>query len=144
MTPKERLLQLDDIVAPDPQVSGRIAVLDVARDLPFAVQRVYWIHSMRQGEVRGGHGHRRLQQAVIAVAGRVSFELDDGTTRRRHLLDRPGQVLIVPAGEWRDFTALDDGATLLVLASEPYDADDYIRDYQVFLDWARDRLGGAS
>jgi dTDP-4-dehydrorhamnose 3,5-epimerase-like enzyme len=131
--PARPVLPLPEIVAPDPEVSGRIVVLDCAEALPFAVRRVYWIHGMRSGEVRGAHGHRRLTQAVVAVTGRVRFELDDGARRSVHLLNRPDRYLIVPPGFWRDFTALEDGTTLLVLASDPFDEDDYIRDYHAFL-----------
>ncbi len=108
-------------------------MLDVAQNLPFAVRRLYWIHGMREGERRGAHGHRRLIQAMVAIGGRVHFELDDGQSRQVYLLDRPDRYLIVPPGLWRDFTALDGGTTLLVLASEPYDEADYIRDYDEFV-----------
>lgn len=131
---------LAEIVAPEADVSGRIVVLEAARDLPFPVRRVYWIHGMRAGERRGAHAHRGLMQAVVCLAGRVRFELDDGVTRVAHLLDRPDRHLIVTPGLWRDFTALADGSVLLVLASEPYDEADYIRDYAEFLDFKG--LGG--
>lgn len=127
------LQHLTEIVAPDENVSGQIAVLDCAALLPFEVKRVYWIHGMRQGEQRGGHAHRNLTQAVVAVAGRISFELDDGFTRITHLLERPSDYLIVPPNNWRDFTSLEPGSTLLVLASAPYEEADYIRDYDDFL-----------
>lgn len=129
------LHRLPEIVAPDPGVTGRIAVLDCAALLPFAVKRVYWIHGMTRGERRGGHAHKALTQAVVAVAGRVQFELDDGARRSHWQLDRPNEYLIIPPDHWRDFTALEEGSTLLVLASEPYEEADYIRDYQAFLAW---------
>ena len=131
--PRHDLHRLPQIVAPDPDVTGRIVVLDCAQDLPFAVLRVYWIHGMKLGEVRGAHGHRLLTQAVVALTGAVRFELDDGARRTAHLLTRPDQYLIVPPGTWRDFTATEAGTTLLVLASAPYDEADYIRDYAAFL-----------
>lgn len=128
-----RLRTLAQIEAPEPDVSGRIVVLDVAETLPFAVRRVYWIHGMREGEARGAHAHRRLIQAMVAVTGRVRIAFDDGQSRSEFLLDRPDRYLIVPPGLWRDFTALDSGTTLLVLASDPYDEADYIRDYDEFV-----------
>ena len=127
------LHRLSEIHAPDASVSGRIVVLDCAALLPFEVKRIYWIHGMRQGEQRGGHAHRALTQAVVAVAGRISFDLDDGTTRTTHLLGHPNEYLIVPPNHWRDFTALEPGSTLLVLASAPYAEADYIRNYADFL-----------
>lgn len=132
---------LPEIVAPEPDVSGRIVVMELERDLPFPVRRVYWIHGMRAGEKRGFHAHRRLSQAVICLAGRVRFELDDGQNRVTHWLDRPDRHLIVTPGQWRDFQALEDGSVLLVLASDPYDEADYIRDYAEFL--AFKAAGGA-
>lgn len=130
--PGGTLQDLPQITAPDPEVAGRIVVLDCVQDLLFPVQRVYWIHGMKAGEVRGAHGHRDLMQAVVALTGAVRFELDDGTTRTAHHLSRPDQYLIVPPGMWRDFTALETGTTLLVLASAAYDEADYIRDYAEF------------
>jgi len=130
--PRRDIRTLPQIIAPDPAVTGRIVVLDCASDLPFPVFRVYWIHGMTKGEVRGAHGHRLLTQAVVALTGAVRFELDDGAARTVHLLSRPDQFLIVPPGLWRDFTALAEGTTLLVLASAPYDEADYIRDYAEF------------
>lgn len=137
------VLSLPQIIAPEPDVTGRIVVMDVATDLPFAAQRVYWIHGMRAGEQRGAHAHRELTQAIVAVAGRVRFELDDGTTRTEHLLDAPDRYLIVPPSSWRDFTALDDGTVLLVIASQPYRESDYIRDYAQFLAYRGVTSGGA-
>ncbi len=127
------LRRLSEIVAPDPTVPGRIVVLDCAALLPFEVRRVYWIHGMHRGEQRGGHAHRSLTQAVVAMAGRVSFEMDDSFSRTTHLLERPNQYLIVPPDHWRDFTALEPNSTQLVLASAPYEEADYIRDYDDFL-----------
>lgn len=131
------LQHLSEIVAAEPDALGRIVVLDCATQLPFAVKRVYWIHGMRQGEQRGGHAHRSLSQAVVAIAGRVSFDLDDGTSRVTYLLERPNDTLIISPGYWRDFTALADNSTLLVLASDAYDEADYIRDYADFLTFRR-------
>ncbi len=132
-TAAPKVQSLSEIVAEEQDITGRIVVLDCAAQLPFAVKRVYWIHGMAQDERRGGHAHRALTQAVVAVTGRISFELDDGVHRTTHLLQRPNEYLIVPPGNWRDFTALEPGATLLVLASAPYDEADYIRDYDDFL-----------
>jgi dTDP-4-dehydrorhamnose 3,5-epimerase-like enzyme len=129
----QSLHHLGEIIAPDPAVTGRIVVLDCAQDLPFAVARVYWIHGMCEGEARGAHAHLALTQAVVALSGAVRFELDDGQTRTTHLLDHPTQYLIVPPNSWRDFTALKPDTVLLVLASDPYDEADYIRDYATFL-----------
>lgn len=131
------IVTLPEIVAPDEAVTGRIVVLESASALPFPVQRVYWIHGMALGEKRGFHGHRTLTQAIVAVHGAVSFELDNGFTRTTHVLSHPTQYLIVPPVSWRDFTALAPETCLLVLASSPYDEADYIRDYADFLTFAR-------
>lgn len=127
------LQDLPAIRADEPGIRGRICVLESGADLPFEIRRVYWIHGMARGERRGGHAHRALVQAMVAVSGQVEMELDDGHVRQRFVLDTPDRMLLVPPGFWRDFTTLQDGTTLMVLASQPYREDDYIRDRAAFL-----------
>jgi hypothetical protein len=112
---------------------------DPAVSVPFAVQRVYWIHGLRAGDRRGEHAHREMQQLLVATSGRLCVELDDGHARREFVLEHPSRGLWVPAGLWRRIHVLVDGSTLLSLASTHFAESDYIRDYDAFLDYVRAR-----
>jgi quercetin dioxygenase-like cupin family protein len=101
---------------------GDLVVLE--RQLPFAVQRVFWITNA-DGAKRGGHRHRKTRQALVALAGRVEVLMDDGKHRETVALDRPGRCLLVEPEDWHTMT-FGPGAILLVLASEPYDKSDYV------------------
>jgi dTDP-4-dehydrorhamnose 3,5-epimerase-like enzyme len=101
--------------------------------LPFEIQRVYYLYDIPSTKARGAHGHRRLQQLMIAIAGSVDVELDDGRQKRVFHLSSPDQALYVAPMIWRDLTNFAPGTACLVLASELYDESDYFRDYGEFL-----------
>lgn len=117
----------------NPEEHRQVTFLELDDNAPFAVRRVYWIHSLSAGEVRGNHAHRSMQQLLIAVNGSFRVTLDDGKDNREFTLSSPFQALWVPAGLWRHILTLADQSTLLVLASTHFDEADYIRDYPAFL-----------
>ena len=82
---------------------------------------------------RGAHAHKQLQQLMIATSGSVHVTMDDGTNKRTFVIDKPWKGLLVAPGLWRTLDDFSGGAVCMVLASEKYDVDDYIRDYQEFL-----------
>ncbi|WP_448384370.1 sugar 3,4-ketoisomerase [Desulfosoma sp.] len=100
--------------------------------LPFSIARVYYLYDVPGGESRGGHAHRQLQQLIVSVMGAFDVVLDDGCERRRIHLDRAYYGLYVPNMIWRELENFSSGGICLVLASLPYDEDDYIRDYETF------------
>jgi UDP-2-acetamido-3-amino-2,3-dideoxy-glucuronate N-acetyltransferase len=112
---------------------GRLTVGEIPRDLPFVPQRIFIVHDVPSREVRGEHAHRRCQQLLICVAGQMSVMVDDGKQREEYRLDAPHLALYLPPRVWGSQFGHSADATLVVLASEPYDADDYIRDYAAFL-----------
>lgn len=101
---------------------GVLTVLDGV--LPFPAQRLYWIHGV-EGQVRGGHRHHKTRQGLIAVSGVVSVYLNDGKHSDIVVLDSPHKCLIVEPEDWHTMT-FTEGSVLLVLASQPYDVNDYI------------------
>ncbi|VVE89034.1 sugar 3,4-ketoisomerase [Pandoraea bronchicola] len=103
-------------------VRGGLSVLDGT--LPFDMKRVYWIYES-DGQLRGGHRHRVTRQALVAVHGQVVVNLDDGRHQAQVTLASPSQCLIVEPEDWHTMQ-FGPGAVLLVIASEPFDADDYI------------------
>lgn len=101
--------------------------------LPFDVKRVYYLYDVPGGENRGSHAHRDLSQLIIAASGSFRVTLDDGKCKRSFFLNRPYQGLYVKPGMWRDLEDFSSGAVCMVLASEVYQAEDYIHDYEEFI-----------
>ena len=114
---------------------GNISVVQNGETVPFDVKRVYYLYDVPGGESRGSHAHRELSQLIIAASGSFRVTLDDGNVKRSFTLNRPYQGLYVKPGIWRDLDDFSLGAVCLVLASEIYQAEDYIRDYEEFLDF---------
>jgi hypothetical protein len=112
---------------------GNLTVVENGVTLPFDVKRVYYLYDVPGGESRGSHAHRELEQLIVAASGSFTVTLDDGTSKRSFFLNRPYQGLYVKPGLWRDLGDFSSGAVCLVLASEVYQKEDYIRDYQEFL-----------
>ena len=109
---------------------GDITVVENDGTLPFNVKRVYYLYDVPGGASRGAHAHRNLSQLIVAASGSFRVTLDDGSKKQTFFLNRPYQGLIVRPGIWRDLDDFSSGAVCMVLASEVYVKDDYIRDYQ--------------
>lgn len=118
---------------------GMLVALEELRDIPFAIRRVYFMYGTRAGFVRGKHAHKSLRQILVCIHGSCKVRLDNGAEQKEVNLERPYEGLYVPPGMWREMYDFSPDAVLLVLASEPYDAGDYIRDYDEFLAFARQR-----
>lgn len=112
---------------------GNLTVVENGETLPFDVKRVYYLYDVPGGESRGSHAHKILEQLIVAASGSFTVTLDDGKSKRAFFLNRPYQGLYVKPGLWRDLEDFSSGAVCMVLASEIYNADDYIRDYNEFL-----------
>ena len=125
-----RLVELPRVVDP----RGNLTVIEGEQDIPFAIQRVYYTYDVPEGEVRGGHAHRDLEQLVISVAGSFDVVLNDGVRSRIVTLNRRYCGLYLPNMLWRDLTNFSSAAVCLVLASAHYDDDDYFRNFQTFKD----------
>lgn len=112
---------------------GNLTVVENGQTLPFDVKRVYYLYDVPGGENRGSHAHKELSQLIIAASGSFTVTLDDGKCKRSFFLNRPYQGLYVKPGMWRDLEDFSSGAVCMVLASDVYLKEDYIRDYQEFL-----------
>lgn len=117
---------------------GQLVAVEMLKDIPFEVKRVYYIYDTLPGVRRGFHAHRNLQQILICVHGSCKIHLDNGTDTAEVLLDKPNEGLYISNDMWREMYDFSDGAVLLVLASEYYDERDYIRNYQDFLKVVRE------
>jgi len=114
---------------------GNITVVENNDTVPFEVKRAYYLYDVPAGESRGGHAHKELQQLIVAASGSFTVTLDDGGVKRTFLLNRPYQGLLVVPGIWRTLDDFSSGAVCLVLASHGYDEEDYIRDYDEFINY---------
>ncbi len=119
---------------------GNLSFIEGDRHVPFAIRRVYWVYDVPGGEVRGGHAYRRNEEFVVALSGSFDVVLDDGTGRcETFSLNRSYNGLAIGRMMWRQLENFSTNALALVLASEPYDAGDYIRDYEEFTKLAAKR-----
>ena len=120
---------------------GAMNVLEIARELPFGCQRIFYTYTVPEGSVRGEHAHKKCEQFLILLRGILTVKVDDG---RRHVdefvFDTPSKGLWIPAGSWGEQLSRSPDSILLVLASLPYDSDDYIRSYDEFLVWKKQLL----
>ena len=126
---KYSIIDLPKIIDP----RGNLTVAEQIDNVPFEIKRVYWVYDVPAGESRGGHAHKRLKQLIVAVSGSFHVTLDNGHERATILLNHPWQGLLVDVNTWRTLDDFSSGAVCMVLASEHYDEDDYIYDYQDFL-----------
>jgi dTDP-4-dehydrorhamnose 3,5-epimerase-like enzyme len=113
----------------------KLCVLEKA-SLPFEIRRVYYIGGVAVGTTRGFHAHKTLKQLLTVPMGRIDVEMDDGLGNKKlYILDSPEKVLYVGPSFWHTMT-WKTAAILLVIASQEYDPEDYIRDYEEFLAFA--------
>jgi hypothetical protein len=117
-------------------VQGNITPLNNF-DLPFEIDRVYYLYDVPSDSTRGGHSHYELEQYVVAVSGSFIFVLDDGKDKKEIFLNNPSKALHIKKGIWREMKEFSGGSICLVLASMLYTESDYIRDYQEFLKYRK-------
>lgn len=120
---------------------GSLTVADFGADLPFMPRRYFSVFDVPSRETRGEHAHRRCHQFLLCVHGSVRVLADDGHRREEFTLDSPELGIHLPPLTWGTQYRYSEDAVLIVFASEPYDADEYIRDYKQFLDEVASTVG---
>jgi dTDP-4-dehydrorhamnose 3,5-epimerase-like enzyme len=128
-----KIIQLP--VIHDPR--GNLTFIESENHIPFEIRRVYYLYDVPGGATRAGHGHKVLQQLMIAMSGSFDVELDDGTEKKKYHLNRSSYGLYVPQMIWRDIDNFSSGSVCMVLASEHFQESDYYRDYEEFVAAAR-------
>ncbi|MDD5783620.1 MAG: FdtA/QdtA family cupin domain-containing protein [Bacteroidales bacterium] len=121
---------------------GNLTVVEQLKEVPFDIKRVYWTYDVPGGESRGGHAHKKCQSFIIAVSGSFTVRLDDGHKHETYHLNHPYQGLLINTGVWRTLEDFSSGAVCLALASELFDENDYIREYDDFIRYVEDKEEG--
>mgnify|MGYP000845312998 CR=1 FL=1 len=111
---------------------GNLSVIEEEKDVPFKIQRSYWIYDVPGGEHRGGHAYKQNCEFIVALSGSFDVLLNDGKERKTFSLNRSYYGLYVPKGLWRELENFSTNSLALILSSTKYDENDYIRDYEEF------------
>ena len=139
---KQEMKHLNTALIDFPKITdprGNLTVAQAHTDVPFSIKRVYWVYDVPAGECRGGHAHKLCKEVLIALSGSFHVTVDNGEEQKAVLLNHPYQGLLIDTDVWRTLDDFSSGAVCLVLASEPFDEDDYIREYDDFLRYLADK-----
>lgn len=117
---------------------GQLIALEETKDIPFAIRRVYYMYDTLSGVTRGFHAHKSLEQILICIHGSCKVRLDNGTEKKIVLLEKPYEGLYIANNMWREMYDFSEDAVLMVLASDFYKEEDYIRNYDEFLKMIRE------
>ena len=112
---------------------GNLSIIEEFKQIPFRIERTYWIYDVPGGQVRGGHAFKEQQELIVALSGSFDVLVDNGTSKQTFSLNRSYYGLYIPTGYWRQMQNFSTNSLALVLSSTQYTENDYIRDYQEFL-----------
>lgn len=111
---------------------GNLTPIESFIDVPYQIERIYYVYDVPGGSHRGGHAHRNLQQLIIAISGSFDVTLDDGKDRKKYTLNRPYLGLQICPMTWREIDNFSSASVCMVIASQTYDEGDYFRNYEDF------------
>lgn len=117
---------------------GNLSFVEQNNHIPFEIKRTYWIYDVPGGEERGGHAFKENQEFIVALSGAFDVVVDDGQTKKTFNLNRSYYGLYVPAGLWREMNNFSTNSLALEFGSKHYDKEDYIRDYDTFVNLKSD------
>lgn len=130
---KVRLIEFPKICDP----RGNLSFAEGGRHIPFTIRRVFYIYDVPGGECRGGHAHKECSIVLMAITGSFELRLTDGRNEKTFLLNRANKGVLIPPGVWDTMHDFTTGSVALALASHPYEEEDYIRDYDEFVEYAK-------
>ena len=113
---------------------GNISVIE-KNCLPFAIKRVYYLYDVPSGAQRGGHAHKQQSEFLIALSGSFSVVVNNGKEKQTIMLNKPNKGLLIKENTWRELENFSSGSVCLVISSGEFSEEDYIRDYQEFLNY---------
>ncbi len=125
-----KIIQLPKINDP----RGNLSFIEGNNHIPFEIKRVYWIYDVPGGEIRGSHAYKTLSEFIIALSGSFDVVLHDGKEEKKYSLNRSYYGLYVPQMYWRRIENFSTNSLALILASDFYKEDDYLRDHNQFLE----------
>ena len=125
-----KLIQLPKFV----DARGNLSFVEENKHIPFAIKRTYWIYDVPGGERRGGHAFRHNKEFIVALSGAFDVIVDDGKEKKVFNMNRSYYGLYIPAGLWREMTNVSTNSLALEFGSIHYDRNDYVEDYEQFLD----------
>ena len=125
---KGEIIQLPKII----DRRGNLSIIEEYKNIPFKIERVYWIYDVPGGEKRGGHAYKQNQEFIVALSGSFDVLLDNGKEKEIFSLNRSYYGLYIPKGIWRQMENFSTNSLALILASTPYNIDDYIYSYRSF------------
>ena len=137
MTDFQKIVPVDLSVFHDSR--GALAFAEAQSVIPFPLKRLFWIYDVQPGQTRGGHAHKTCQQAILALNGRFDLYLTDLTESSCFTLDRPSQMVVVPAGVWCELKNFSADAVVLVATSEHFDPEDYLQPMEEYEAWMAER-----
>lgn len=112
---------------------GNLSFIEEEGQVPFIIERAYWIYDVPGGQIRGGHAFKKQKEMIVALSGSFDVKVDDGHEQKIYSLNRSYYGLYIPAGIWRQMENFSTNSLAMVLSSSVFSEDDYIRDYQEFL-----------
>ena len=118
---------------------GSLTYIHGEKNIPFDIERIYYLYDVPGGAKRAGHAHKELQQIIVSVSGSFDVLLDDGQNKKRVSLSRPYFGLYIPRLVWRELVNFSSGSVCLVLASLPYDEDDYLYEYEGLIEYKKNQ-----
>jgi len=116
---------------------GNLSIIEEDKNIPFKIERTYWIYDVPGGEIRGGHAFKEQREFIVALSGSFDVVVDDGKEKQTFSLNRSYYGLYLPAGFWRQMQNFSTNSLALVLSSTIFKEEDYIRDYQEYLNFKR-------
>ncbi len=119
--------------------SGSLTPIENSKEIPFDVERIFYLYDIPGGETRGGHAHKECHQMLVAASGAFDVKVSDGKDEKIYRLDRPYFGLHIPPGVWAEELGFSSGSICLVLTSHAFDESDYWRDYDEFLKFKQER-----
>ena len=128
------LMNMNTVMNPNPKLGG-LSFVEAERDIPFSIKRIYCIYKTEEHQHRGFHAHKKNWQLLFCPYGSIDIILTDGKEQETVTLDQPSKGLILHPGLWREMIWKQDDSVLCVAASEYYDPDEYIRNYDEFLEF---------
>ncbi|WP_443659367.1 sugar 3,4-ketoisomerase [Clostridium algidicarnis] len=130
-----KLIKIKKIYTPE---TGSLSFFEAKKDIPFEIKRIYYTYDVPVDIKRGMHAHKDLDQVLWCPYGIIEVVLDNGENKKTYLLDSPNKLLLIGSGIWREVYWKKKGSVLCVAASDYYNEDDYIRNYDTFLNYVKE------